>query len=143
VRRPWTLLAAAGCSILATAVCSDPTHEFRVVALEEARTRLSSGAYTLVSAALPEPNPDKDEDEDGNDAGALQIAWEQPPGTRRQLAELPAGPLLIIASSNAAGYRSAAAAARARPAEVLVFISESAEERRTLYAPIPVRGASS
>ncbi len=144
--RCWALkLAGAGFLLAGLASCKEPPNQFRVIALEEAEQHLRTGAYTVVEAQQPPADPSQDSggDHDPGGDGRVEIRWELPLGALTELAELPPGPLLIVASSPRVGYRSAAAAARARHRDVLLFISESAEQRRTLYAPLAAKGASS
>jgi hypothetical protein len=136
VRRFALILCSAGSLLAAPSGCDDPPNQFRVVALEEAKLVLRGGQHAVVEAVA---DPAADETSDP----ALAMHWELPLGTHTELSALPEGPLLIVAPSRRVGHRSAATAARARGGDVLLFIAESAEQRRTLYAPLAAKGAAS
>ena len=116
----WALLLAA---CLAGA-CERPA-SFTEIDLDEAR-RLVETTPLIVAV---EPG----EDAPGLDVGA--IPWEVAAGSSPTPPKgLPAGPVLIVASTEHVGYRSAAALARRGNAGVRVVIVGSAEDRRRLYA---------
>ncbi len=112
---------------LLLAACLDLPASFTRVDADEARTLVASGRASLVSALAA----------DETSAPEAGLAWRvsadeavrleaAPPG-------LPAGDLLVVCSRADLGMRLAAALARPRNRRVWVFISGSAEERRSLY----------
>jgi hypothetical protein len=141
MRSIWAILGAvrrfvavwAGAALLVgLTACKGPPRQFRVVSLGEAERHLRSGRYTLVEAAV-DPN-------EAAGGGTGEIHWQLPSGKAAALPDLPPGPLLIVAATPGVGHRSAAAAARFRQAEILLFVPESAREMRTLYAPLAAKG---
>jgi hypothetical protein len=138
-------LAGVGFLLAGPLSCKATPNQFRVIRLEEAQRHLRDSEYTIVEAVQNPPRADAEgADPEGTDAeGAPEVHWELPLGAQTELIALAPGPLLIIAPSLDLGYRSAAAAARTRGGDVLLFISESAEQRRTLYAPLAAKGAAS
>ncbi|MBW2280690.1 MAG: hypothetical protein JRG76_14120 [Deltaproteobacteria bacterium] len=107
--------------------CLDLPASFTQVDAAEARDLIASGRASLVSALAA----------DEAAASGQGLAWRlQADGTvglESAPADLPAGDLLVIGSRPDLGMRLAAALARPRNRRVWVFISGSAEERRSLY----------
>jgi hypothetical protein len=130
------MLCCTGFLLTLPGGCGDHPNQFRVIALDEAERVLRGGQYTVVEAVA-----DAAADETMDQVASMH--WEVPLGTQTELSALPAGPLLIVAPSHGVGHRSAATAVRSRGGDVLLVIAESAELRRTLYAPLAAKGASS
>lgn len=120
-------IAAAIAAALLVA-CGAPS-AFRVVSLETARTLVRQGD-TAVLDTLGE----------GERATGLPpggVRWRVPPGATPELPELPPTGVLVVASEAPLAYRSAAALVRAGHRPVYVFVTASADERRSLYALEP------
>ncbi len=125
--RQLTLLLC--CTFLAGA-CLEPPPSFHLVSLEDARALLSSGEVILVEALAP-----------GEAAGPRPrdgVLWQIPAERPAELPRLPGErPVLVVASSEALGFRAAARLAERGNQPVRVLITRSAEDRGTLYALDP------
>lgn len=109
--------------------CVDPPPSFRLVGLDEARELIGSGHVELVEAFSAEDR--------SHSVIPGGIRWRLSPGSPAEPPEIPAGPVLVVADRPPLGFRAAAALARTRNGEVYVIITDSAEERGTLYALEP------
>ena len=122
------LITALAVTSFCLGACVDPPPSFRLVGIETARELVRDRRASLVevyeqdSASLP---------------AFRGVRWRVTPDRVPAPPELPDGPVLVIASVQAAGYRAAAALARERNREVYVLITASAEEMGTLYALDP------
>jgi hypothetical protein len=107
--------------------CGEPRRAFREASLEQANALLADPEVAVVEAL----------DGRARGFGALSrgVRWrlDDPPG-RRQPVVRP-GAVLVLGSSQAAGFRSAAELARTDHAPVWVFVPRSEEERAALVVP--------
>ena len=117
------------CTLLAGA-CFAPPPSFHLVSLEDARALLASGEVILVEALAP-GEPAGPRPRDG-------VLWQIPAARPAELPDLPGQrPVLVVASSEALGFRAAARLAEHGNQPVRVLITHSAEDRGTLYALDP------
>jgi len=120
---------AAPLSLLALLLggCLDLPASFTRVDAAEARTLVAEGRASLVSALAP------DEAEAPEQGVPWRVAGDEAVRLEAAPPDLPDGDLLVVCSRADLGMRLAAALARPRNRRVWVFISGSAEERRSLY----------
>ncbi len=117
------------CTFLGGA-CLAPPPSFHLVSLEDARALIASGEVILVEALAP-GEPAGPRPRDG-------VLWHLPAERPAELPNLPGQrPLLVVASSEALGFRAAARLAEHGNRPVRVLITRSAEDRGTLYALDP------
>ncbi len=127
MERPAANPCLAALLPLLLAACLDLPPSFTRVGADEARTLVASGRASLVSALA------------ANEAGAPEegvpwrVAGDEPVRIEAAPPDLPPGDLLVVCSRADLGMRLAAALARPRDRRIWVFISGSAEERRSLY----------
>ena len=109
------------------AACLDLPASFTRVDADEARALVAGGHASLVSALAADEADAPEEGVPWRVAGDEAVRLEAAPP------DLPAGDLLVVCSRADLGMRLAAALARPRNRRIWVFISGSAEERRSLY----------
>jgi len=119
-------LLAAG---LLLAGCMEPPPSFRLVGLDEARSLLREGSAALVEAYVHDAPP--------RPRVAGGVPWPLLADEPAVPPSLPPGPVLLLAPTQDLAYRAAAALARARDGAVFVIITDSADDRGTLYALDP------
>ena len=110
--------------------CSDSRPWFVQIEAEEARTLYAAGEIGLVhavAAVAPESR--------GFAGGSVwRVPSDDPVRLDAAPQDLPTGDLMIVALRAEVGLRLAAALARPRNRQVYLFIPQSAEEQRSLYA---------
>ncbi len=107
--------------------CGEPRRSFREATLERANELLADPEVAVVEALDPR----------ARSFGALprSVRWrlDGPPGHREPLAH--PGAVLVLGSSRAAGFRSAARLAREDLHPIWVFVPRSEDERAALVVP--------
>jgi hypothetical protein len=108
--------------------CNAPL-AFRLVGIDEAQQLMGRSDTALVEVYESRRPPLR--------AIPGGVRWRVLPETVLEPPELPDGTVLVVAAERGLGYRAAAALARTRNHDVFVLITDSAEERGTLYALDP------
>jgi hypothetical protein len=109
--------------------CGQTPPSYRVVSLGEARTLIEQPGMALIDAIGAQaeaPRP-----------LASGVRWRLERGALIPPEELAAGAVLVVASDERTGHRSAAALARRQFHPVYVYIPRSAEDRSRLEAHAP------
>ena len=129
---PALLLLFAVLGLLAG--CGEPRRSFREATLEQANALLADPEVALVEALDPR----------ARGFGALPrgvrwrtrgVRWRLDDPPRRHEPVLRPGVVLVLGSSRAVGFRSAAELAREGASAVWVFVPKSEDERAALVVP--------
>jgi hypothetical protein len=107
--------------------CGEPRRSFREATVEQANALLADPEVAVVEALDPSAR--------GFGVPSRGARWrlDDPPDRRQPVARSDA--VLVLGSSRAAGFRSAAELARGSHATVWVFVPKSEDERAELVMP--------
>jgi len=127
-----SLLRAAAVAWLAVALasCGDTPPSYRVVSLGEASSLIEQPGIALIDAVGVQGEPPA--------PLASGVRWQLERGALTPPENLTAGAVLVVASDERTGHRSAAALARSQFHPVYVYIPRSAEDRSRLEAHAPI-----
>jgi hypothetical protein len=122
---PASLLLVAALVLLAG--CGEPPRSFHEATLEQANALLADPDIAVVEAL--------DARAAGFGAIARGVRWRLDDATRRRQPVVRPGAVLVLASSRAAGFRSAAELSRSDHQPIWVFVPKDESERRALVIP--------